>query len=217
MLFTMVSGNKKLGPIPMSISSQKTCPNSCSLKSIGCYAKHGQLLIHWRKANLKESYKEFIKKISELPKRTFWRHNVAGDLLGRDNKIDIKSLKELVKANSGKKGFTYTHYPLKTKSERLAITEANKNGFTINLSADNISHADKLVKLNIAPVTTIVKSNITKNFITPHGNKVVICPAVIKKNITCNICRMCYNVNRKTIIGFPAHGNSKRIIDKTME
>lgn len=47
-IFTLASGNKKTGPIPVSTTIDTTCPSACPLKSGGCYAKHGPLAIVWR-------------------------------------------------------------------------------------------------------------------------------------------------------------------------
>lgn len=209
MLLTIKSSNKKTGPIPVSTSPENTCPISCVLKDAGCYAKYGPLSLVWKKAT-KLSYTEFLTKLKELPKGTFWRHNQCGDLQGKNNKINIAKLNTLVEANKGKIGYTYTHYPLHTKLEKAAIRNANKKGFTINLSANNIRHADKLVKLKIAPVAVVVNSEVLKNFKTPEGNTVIICPAITKENMTCDKCRMCAKPDRKSIIGFPSHGSGKK-------
>lgn len=210
MLFIPKTSNKKTGPIPVSYSPEDTCPSVCVLKESGCYAKYGPTSLVWKKHSQRLSYEEFIKEIKELPNKTFWRGNVAGDLQGKNNKLDIDKLNILVEANKGKIGYTYTHYPLYTAEEKTAIRDANKKGFTINLSANNLRHADELVKLKIAPVAVLVDSEIIKNFKTPEGNNVIICPAITTENMTCDKCRMCARPNRKSIIGFPSHGSGKK-------
>jgi len=42
------------------------------------------------------------------------------------------------------------------------------------------------------------------------GNKVTVCPATYKDNVTCNSCRLCQKANRSTVVGFPVHGAKKK-------
>jgi hypothetical protein len=214
---TLKSSNVKVGKIPVSTTTFKTCPNACPLKSQGCYAESGHLAMFWRKVTeLKAgtTYQAFIQKIKELPVGTFWRHNQAGDLAGDQVTIDSKALKELIKANKGKKGFTYTHYDvIKNLINRKLVKESNLKGFTVNLSANNLEHADQLKALNIAPVATILDHTVngkeTKSVFTPKGNRVIVCPATYLDKVTCDSCRLCQISKRDFIIGFPAHGARK--------
>lgn len=136
------------------------------------------------------------------------------------DRIDLKHLVDLVKANTGKKGFTYTHYDVLEDGftgdhNRNAIRNANTRGFTINLSADSFDEADKMVELGIAPVTVLLPSEVHgKTCTTPSGNKVITCPAAMKDNISCETCALCYRTKRPFIIGFPAHGAKKSTVDR---
>lgn len=223
-LFTLASRNKKTGFIPVSTSSRATCPNSCPLKSGSCYASNGSLNIHWQRvtkglAGIK--WNDFLAKIRYLPRNQLWRHNQAGDLPGKNNSIDSIRLKGLVKANSGKRGFTYTHKPVlsnqdkESKKNAKLINFANQNGFTINLSANNLTHADSLKDLGIGPVATLLPSE-TKNktVFTPKGNKVIVCPATYREHVNCANCGLCAVVKRSVIIGFPSHGSQFKIVDR---
>jgi len=227
LLFTRFSTNRKTGPIPVSTSEQKTCPDACPLKKNGCYGDGGPIAIHWRRLSegkTGNTWEAFLRFIRSLPAGQTWRHNQVGDLWGADNRIDAGKLKELVTANRNRNGFTYTHYPVLSfqanaetiESNRNAIAEANRNGFTINLSANNLHHADKLFALGIAPVATVLPSSATKNCTTPGGNRVVVCPATQKENVTCSTCKLCQRANRAYIIGFPAHGISHKRIDNAI-
>lgn len=140
---TLKSGNAKVGPIPVSTSSEDTCPTSCGMYR-ECYAKMGPLRIHWwavTDGRRGDTWGEFNRKIGALPVGQLWRHNQAGDLPGVGDKLDTKALGELVKANRGRRGFTYTHKPLTTAAERKAVAKANAGGFTVNLSADTLADA----------------------------------------------------------------------------
>jgi len=45
--------------------------------------------------------------------------------------------------------------------------------------------------------------------VTPAGRKVVVCPATIRDDVSCASCQLCQR-QRDFIIGFPAHGTSKK-------
>lgn len=208
--FTRFSRNAKTGPIPVSTSPSSTCPTSCPLKGAGCYAEAGPLGILWRKVSEGRAgltWEQFLAEIETLPSRIMWRHNQAGDLPGIGDAIDRDKLRQLVKANGKRRGFTFTHKPA-TRSNLAAIRAANKAGFTINLSADNLSEADTLADTGL-PVVAVLPSDTTKPAKTPAGRTVALCPATIAKGITCMDCGLCAMPGRKAIIGFPAHGASK--------
>jgi len=218
-LFTRISGNTKTGLIPVSTSVKNTCPDACPLKKGGCYAAGGHVNIHWlrlSKGLTGIDWKDFLKQITHLPRGQLWRHNQAGDLPGENNAIDCESLASLVKANKGRKGFTYTHKPVlpeQADKETIdtnvkAIADANKGGFVINLSANSLAHADRLKALGIGPVVTLLPATQTKNTFTEQGHKVVICPATYREGVSCASCKLCSVGARSVIVGFPAHGMS---------
>lgn len=211
---TLVSSNAKTGPIPVSTSSAETCPDSCPFKSKGCYAKSGPLLLHWQKITNEQrgfEWSEFTNAISRLPRNQIWRHNQAGDLPGVNETIDTVALIQLVKANRGRRGFTYTH-KYATSANLQAIKIANEAGFAINLSANNLAQADVLAAQNCGPVVVVLPSETTKNIETPEGRRVVICPATQREDVTCATCGLCQKINRSIIVGFPAHGTGKKTV-----
>lgn len=83
-------------------------------------------------------------------------------------------------------------------------------GFTINLSGNNPAHADDLADMQAGPVTTVLPSDQTENTTTPAGRKIVVCPAVTRDDVSCSTCGLCAVRDRKVIIGFPAHGSSRK-------
>jgi hypothetical protein len=216
-LFTAVSGNSKTGPIPTTMSKQETCPDSCALKNNGCYAKNGPTRLHWDRLDRGDTgiaWDKFIGEVKRIWKGSLWRHNVAGDLAGEGDQIDVAKLRQLTAANRGKKGFSYSHKPVIfgefAVANRQAIAEANQKGFTINLSGNNLHHADTLASLGIGPVVAVVPGNQKKNTVTPAGRRVVICPATVKDDVTCARCGICANAKRAYIVGFPVHGIQKK-------
>ena len=209
---TRISSNVKTGKIPVSTTSADSCPDSCPLKTAGCYAKSGKLSMHWNAVTANKrgtSFDDFIEQIRRLPRGQLWRHNQAGDLMGLNETIDNESLERLVNANRGKHGFTYTHKPM-TPENAAAIKAANLNGFTINLSANSLNHADQLKALKVAPIAAIIPSDSPKTFKTSAGHKVVTCPAQTSDRVTCEKCKLCSLSSREYIIGFLPHGTGKK-------
>jgi hypothetical protein len=210
---TIKSKNKKTGPIPVSTTSADTCPDACPFKSNGCYADGYPLKGRWDEVTRGErggSFKAFLAQIAALPEGQLWRHNQAGDLPGDGVNINPDDMGELVSSNSGKAGFTFTHYEPHVGSNAEIIADANRGGFTVNLSANNLAHADELAALDIGPVAAVLPADFNgRKTTTPQGRLVAQCPATYN-DTSCKDCGLCAKANRKVIVGFPAHGNSKR-------
>lgn len=220
---TPVSSNSKTGPIPVSTSHKDTCPSACPLKAKGCYAAGGPSNIHWKavtEGKRGTDWEGFLLQVRAIRKGSLWRHNQAGDLPatdGVDGFLSAEMVDQLTAANKGRQGFTYTHYPVVgnkyAKHNSEVIERANRHGFTINLSGNNIGHADELKALNVGPVVTILPLDAPNVQISPKGDKVVACPAEKSDKVNCANCGLCALPNREYIIGFRAHGVSKKTVD----
>lgn len=208
-----VSSNSKTGPIPVSTTSKASCPPDCGQRA-ECYADRSFLGMHWNQVTAGArgtDWPTFCAQIEQLPEEQLWRHNQAGDCPPDDTgrTVDPVKLGQLVKANRRKRGFTYSHWKDQKSIEWFA--HANAWGFTVNLSADTIGEADKLYGRG-SPVVVVVSSTTTKNFKTPAGHSVVICPATQRDDVSCATCQLCQR-QRSTIVAFPAHGSGARRID----
>jgi hypothetical protein len=216
---TLKSSNTKTGAIPVSTTEKNSCPDTCSFKKGGCYALDYHLNMHWNKVSDKSrgtNWDDFCKAIAGFKPDTLWRHNQAGDLPGQNNTIDIDKLQQLVTANQGKNGFTYTHYPIDNSINLAAIQSANAAGFTINISAESLEQADQAYNLGL-PSTVVLSTNPgTSTFKSPAGNTIAICPAQLKDDVSCKTCQLCQKSSRKAIVGFIAHGSSKAKIIKIL-
>lgn len=231
--FVRTSSNRKTGPIPVTSTSASSCSVSCPLnidengnvktmsgKLPSCYAGFGNTAIHWRKLNSAKpngknilDWQGLCDNVRALPKGQLWRHNEAGDLptLGDRETIDSDALQALVRANKGKRGFTYTHHA-PTAQNAAAAVYASRSGFTINLSANNITQALEYKRDTLAPVVTILPID-APNVQTVDGVKVVACPAEKSDKVQCANCALCYDSDRDYIIGFRAHGTAKKKTD----
>jgi hypothetical protein len=226
------SNNEKLGGIPASWSERGTCPPSCGLYEAGCYASYGKLGFHWK--NVPRDglpWAGFLEKVRGLPEGQLWRHNVAGDLAGAGEHLSAAALSELVDANRGRRGFSFTHKyppagavlwvglmeaPTRWTCASEAIRYANTNGFTVNLSADSPTEADRLADLAIGPVVTLLPHDAPVRLKTPAGRRVTVCPAETE-GLTCRECELCAIPDRKVIIGFRAHGNYRKHVTELVQ
>lgn len=174
--------------------------------------------IHWDKVTRGEKGYEwpaFIQRVRNLKSNQIWRHNQAGDLEGSANVIDVTKLLELVSANTGRRGFTYTHYPM-LEINMMAVRMANERGFTVNLSADSPAEADRLADLGIGPVTTLLPRGDTPRT-TPSGRKITVCPAQSVEYMTCAVCQLCQNPKREAVVGFIVHGARFKAAQRVIE
>jgi hypothetical protein len=178
-----------------------------------CYAASGPLALHWAAVSDKKRGSEwpaFTQSIAALPAGQLWRHNQAGDLPQVNGTIDALKLGELVAANTGKRGFTYSHH--RDADSINWIRHANAWGFTVNLSANDLNDADYLASQNAGPVVVVLPSTQNENTKTPAGRAVVVCPATQRDDVSCATCQLCQR-QRAAIVGFPAHGSRHRVIN----
>jgi len=213
------SSNTKTGGIPVTTSPNSTCPQSCPLRGNGCYAEAGPLAWHWRKVSEGKRgvpWAEFLALISSIQPGSLWRHNQAGDLPGIGDDIDSHMLAQLVRAQAGKRGWTYTHKPVvgntpQAVGNSASVRFANRNGFRVNLSADTLEEADELAEVDCGPVVVVLPSDSPHTVHTPAGRKVVVCPAQ-RGDVTCADCGLCA-ASRSVIVGFLAHGRSAKRVE----
>jgi len=213
---TMVSSNAKTGPIPTTTSERSSCWEGCAFYDKGCYAKSGPQALHWRKVTSGERgviWAEFIALIRNIQRGQIWRHNVSGDLPHILGDINPGMVQQLVNANRGRRGYTYTHHPLNDHNIEV-IKDANSKGFTINASCESVDDADRVMSEHNIPAVAVVHSDKTDRFYTTsNGRKVITCPATIHENVTCATCGLCQVADRQFVIAFPAHGTAKKTVN----
>lgn len=205
------SGNRKTGPIPVTYSQRETCPPSCPHYRQDCYAEDFYTRLSWDKVPARGlDIQALAARIAALPAGQLWRHNVAGDLPGAGETVDAAALGEIVRANIGRRGFTYSHK--KTAKALEWARHATFWGFTVNLSADDAGEADTLAAHGL-PLTCIVPTDTPERTTTPAGRPIVVCPAQTRET-TCADCGLCQRANRAVIVGFRAHGTRAKITDQ---
>jgi hypothetical protein len=206
-----VSGNAKTGPIPVSTTEKSSCPGTCPFLS-QCYADFGPLALHWNRIPERGmEWADFARKIAALPRGQLWRHNQAGDLPASPaGRLRAETLRALVRANKGRRGFTYTHHTLTTQNVAL-LREANAGGFTVNVSCETVAQVDRARALSLPAV--LVAPAVGKGYSTAGGHPLRNCPATQFEHINCANCGICAKSDRETVIVFPPHGaGTKRVL-----
>jgi hypothetical protein len=204
------SGNMKTGPIPVTTTERASCPSRCAFFS-HCYASHGHTRFHWAKVPERGlAWGDFTNWVAALPAGQLWRHNEAGDLpSGEDGTIDRPMLEALTTANTGRRGYTYTHHALSGDNVQT-LRDANASGFTVNASCETQAQADQARALGL-PAVIVVSEAPEKGALTPAGHPIRRCPAEASA-ITCAACGICARPDRSAVIAFTAHGpGAKRI------
>ena len=205
-----------------SKTGSASCPPGCPFFGAGCYGETNQSGTRiWREISTDTenglSLSELCAKIRSLKSGKIWRHNEVGDLPGIGDKIDPDMLGRIVSANSGRRGFTYTHKPILTGPESRAnrdhIRESNRAGFVINLSADGIDDVPDKVSLGIAPVCVVVPTEAPRTMRIGKV-KILTCPAEYKADKNCRDCGWCARPNRDYVVAFHAHGARKRMVSE---
>jgi hypothetical protein len=212
---TVKSSNAKTGPIPVSTSSATTCPATCPFRSNGCYADSGPLALHWREVTAGRrgmDWEDFLAAIVALPERQMWRHNQAGDLVDPSTAAGQASLDALVSANQGRRGYTYSHH-IRGAATVAAFKSATAQGFTVNASCDSEAQADRAISAGLRAVFVVDSGESRRFWATPDGNRVVVCPAQIRDDITCQTCKLCQARPQNVAVAFKAHGSGKKRVN----
>ena len=182
----------------------------------GCFGENFHLNLHWKKVSggqRSQTWDAFCSMVRKMRKGQIWRHNQAGDLPGVNDKIDSEMMAQLVSANKGRDGFTYTHKPL-TDENLAEIRLANAGGFTVNISANSIRDAVIIRKTHPdLPVVCVLDSKTVGKVQTVDGVRIVTCPASLRDDVTCYDCGLCQRADRDYVIGFPAHGSRVKKVD----
>jgi len=211
---SLVSSNQKTGKIPVSSSQRSTCSPTCPfLKDGGCYGENYPLKFHWDKLDSGDRgvpMAEFFRLIAALPPTQFWRHNVVGDLVATGGRLSRRFLRGLIAANRGRRGYTYTHHRLALGENLALIRQANRQGFTVNVSTETEAAADRAVAAGLPAVVAVPSTETRTAWDTPAGHRVIVCPAQREgSTVDCATCQLCYQRPAGLIVAFLAHGTSK--------
>lgn len=208
------SNNSKTGPIAVITLTDETCAEDCPFREKSCFARGGPLRMHWDAVSRKErgtGWAGLCASVSRLPLNIMIRYAQAGDLPGDGVIIDAEATYDIARAAKGRQMFGYTHYPMSFAWNADVVETAISMGFVINVSANDLVHADQLKGLTSAPVVVVLPRDYPHTGgSTPGGCRVVVCPAQTRNGVNCMTCKLCASAKRKSIIGFLAHGAGAR-------
>lgn len=227
-LFVRHSKNSKLSqpgqvPVACSYTERSSCAPSCALRAVAdggdgsCYASAGfRTRMAWQRADSGLEWDAFLRAVEELPAGWLFRHDVAGDLPHNGGRIDPEAMAGLVEAAAKVRGWTYTHHVM-TPENIDTVRAANKAGFTVNLSADSLEHADRLRATGAGPVVVTVPADHPAVSATPDGMKVIVCLAQQRDNASCASCKLCLKAERSFAVAFRAHGTMARVLSERLK
>lgn len=233
------SSNAKLGPIPATYSSRRTCPDACPLRDGPCYAEAGfRTRLAWDRADGRgnqtnvHSWDSFLNWAESLPDGQRWRKNTGGDLPGERDRLRMGACYDFAHSAAHTDPIIFTHYPILASDVRSASGEeaeaiASHNravlrgmaelGVTVNVSANSPEHAGRIRSaFPEFPVSIVadLPDGERHTLTLSSGDKAVTCPATHKgSTVTCADCGLCASkaaAVRKVSILFPAHGTGAK-------
>lgn len=165
-----------------------------------CYALSGNVGVHSRRAVPdQEDGKVVYERVLDLPTGAMVRLHVSGDFY-IDGVLDEDYFNTVAAAFTERPdvlGWTYTHAPL---ADLLWMRQRAPRNLAINWSLDRISDSDKYP--NITGRTVVIPKQYN-----PKVNRIkglAMCPAQTH-DIPCSECKLCFNDQRKSVVGFYAH------------
>ncbi len=199
------STDPKTGNVCVSYSPLSSCPDSCSLKTGGCYAWSlfylGILGKKIENGTIKiKSLSTALKERAESSRIV--RHRVAGDVIG-DFQETLDEC-ELIKSE-GLANVAYTHC---WKMEEAQILKPY-----FRASCQNLQELEEARGMGWA-ATLMVPEGTPKTLLLKDGSKAFMCPArhgvAGKKDITCNDCTLCRvdDKTRNKTVMFEIHGSN---------
>ena len=194
--------NQKLGGIPASWSERGTCPPSCGLYEAGCYASYGKLGFHWKNVTRDGlPWEGFLEKVRGLEESQVWRHNVAGDLQGSGQQLDVKRFTELVEANRGRRGFTFTHRSSARWRPSTSLWQTRTVSPSIYPPTRRLKRTDWSTSRSVRDNSSAAR----RPRPGPQDPSRSACDGLSGgdgRSLTCLECQLCAIPDRKTIIGF---------------
>jgi hypothetical protein len=177
------------------------------------------MAIHWKAVSTGArggTWGELCSALELLPDGDKFRHAQAGDMPHKGGRILRREARQLASSSAHLDGWGYTHHrPTQANVDTLRMmagyeTQNGRRGLTMNLSADGLKDADRKAETGL-PVVVVVDRDHPEFSSTPDGRAVVVCPVQTGKASSCAACMLCGRSGRKPIVGFRAHGATRKV------
>ncbi len=208
------SQNVKLGRSAATYVSQSSCPDSCALKSNGCYAEHGPVAwsttskVNGTTRRPVDLARVEARLIDELPGDRPLRVHTVGDCRTDAAARVVSAAMERYSERGNTFAWTYTH----------AWREVKRDSWG---SASVLASTESVAGIRAArargyAAAIIVAESPSERLYKTDGEKVIPCPAEAGKT-TCDECGLCTRTDflfrNRISISFAAHGARKKTVE----
>lgn len=190
---TMVSDNKKVGPIPCTTTGRNSCWEGCPFYGGPCYGNSFHARLHWdRVSDGRRGYSMDVlcKLISDIPKYSFIRINQTGDQPRYENgDINLDEALPLAKACRMRKlkAWTYCHHE-QTDYNLAALRTLTQEGITTNASCETEEQVDRVYAQGGLAVLVVDPDEKRTKWTTEGGVPVRVCPEQLGLVANCLNC-----------------------------
>lgn len=209
--------NRKTGPIPTAYVGRdyqetwESC-EGCSLRQNTCYAWNGRgrmalASLQKRAQRVPEEY----TLEHALKTRLFGMRAIRLGAIGDPARAPRREL--LAAIDTARRNrlnvLGYTHFW--AAEPRTGVLRRE-----IMASTNTPAEADKAIAAGWRAASVVPSDTKEKLVVTPAGNKLLVCPAMVKANLTCADCRLCdpqhkvWTAGKIQGIAFPDHGPAGR-------
>lgn len=217
--------NKKLGNVNYVYAPKENCSDACPFKDgHGCYGDNRPIKWVADKMTAGEhprsvTWDQLISTLRRIARGDKVRMWVDGDFPRWHKGVDTQKAIELGNALHGKKAWAYTHHhPLKKRDVWAGIIRHYlERCFTINISCERQEHVDEYMSQGLPCVIAVPSTETRRQWRTPGGHRVRVCPNQIDKKIQCDRCMLCHKRPADMAIAFIAHGTSYKRADKAIQ
>lgn len=218
MLLNLDSGNAKLGKCATTYAPiRNTCPDSCPLRSGGCYAMGGRTAIHLRRLETcLEGVGPLVMASLEASEVADGARHLRAQGVIRPLRLhtfgDCRTpeaaalLADACRAWPGPV-WTYTH-------AWRDVPRRHWGAVSVLASVESLEDAERAWGANYAPAIVVDRHpDDGRAWRSPSGMRVIPCPNQTR-DVTCDQCRLCFDDVRlhasRSVIAFAAHGSTRK-------
>jgi len=202
----------KLGLVRATTAARQSCPTDCRFRGDGgCYAEFAQTRRHWdRISAVPLAPVELARREAELIDAARvqlhlpMRLHMAGDCPDSEAAGIVAAAAVRYTAKRGGPVWTYTH-------AWRAVPRAAWLAVSVLASVETAADAVAARAAGYAPALVVERFERAAAYpLGTTGLRLLPCPAMTKRDVTCSTCRLCFDDRRLhaagLVIGFEVHG-----------